>query len=244
MSTDGLALTLSNVTKSYGKGQKAVLAVENVSLTAAKGLVTGLLGLNGAGKSTILKIMAGVHRQDAGSVTVAGCSEDAGIRRRVGFVPEYPELDPILTVRETLMLEQELFSCSGNLEWAAGQAGLEDVLDKKNGSLSKGYRQRVSFAKALSHKPQVLILDEYSGGLDPSQIIMIQKSIRNYARSNAVILSTHHIPDAESLCDYVYIMNSGKVAASGTIEELVSNSGKNSLEEAFMFYTQNSRRPI
>lgn len=229
-------------TKIYGKNGNERKACDNVDFEASSGSVTGLLGPNGAGKSTLLKVAGGILYPSSGSVTVAGFTDLKDIRSVTGNVPEFPRLDGKLTVKEALVQNIYLHGYEKKdlerlLDSAVKSADLEDVLNQKISSLSKGYTQRVSFALAVSSDPKVLILDEFSGGLDPAQIVKIRRSIKKLAEKKIVILSTHLIQEAESLCDYIYVMNGGHVVARGTKEEIIRNTNCTSLEKAFLKLT-------
>ena len=175
-------------------------------------------------------------------VCVCGTDDANEIRRIVGYVPEFPELDRHLTVAETLYMEAYVHGLEQNeiaegMKKALSIADLEEVADQKVGTLSKGYAQRTSFAKALCFGPEVLILDEFSGGLDPAQTVRLRRAVKKLSEHMIVIQSTHRIEEAEQLCDYIYVMNRGTVAARGSLDDIVRESGKGSLEEAFLSLT-------
>lgn len=239
------SVELRAFTKYYGSGKNSVPACSEISLVFPENSITGLLGPNGAGKSTMLKALCGTHYATSGEVIVSGSLDPAFIREITGFVPEFPELDSSLTVKEVLYFEQILHNVPKDkkdelFEKAVKTMELSDVLNKKVSALSKGYLQRTSFAKVLAYDPKVLILDEFSGGLDPSQIMHLRKTIKKLSKTKTVILSTHHIEEAMSLCDTVYIVNHGKVVAGGTIDQIVKESGTKNLEEAFLRFTSTS----
>lgn len=228
------AVVLESFTKKYN----SKTACSGINLTARENSITGLLGPNGAGKSTILKVISGVLYPTGGTVTVAGEESPDAIRKIVGYVPEQPELDGSLTVLETIILEAKLYCdstvASENAEYAIKICDLDGVRASKVRSLSKGYRQRVSLAKAICIKPKILILDEFSGGLDPQQIVQLRKRIKKLSSETTVIFSTHHIDEAASMCDYIYIIKDGKVASDGTIAEITSKWNSKDLEEAYI----------
>ncbi len=235
-------IVIEAFTKIYGKGTVDKAACRDLDFSAKVGQVVGLLGPNGAGKSTLLKALCGFHYPSGGSVSVCGSSDFREIRQITGYVPEFPSLDKRLTVLETLYLEAKIHGVpeSGlkkNIEKALHLAELEDVVDKKVGALSKGYAQRTSFAKAVCHDPCVLILDEFSGGLDPAQTAKMRKNIKKLSSDKIIIQSTHRIEEAEQLCDYLYIMDRGSFVARGSSAEIIRASGKRTLEEAFISLT-------
>lgn len=219
--------------------KKNVAACSDIDFYAEQGCVTGLLGPNGAGKSTMLKAMCGVHYATRGSVTVCGFTDAVQIRQVTGFVPEYPELDASLSVKELLYLSASMYNVEKKVqkevvESAVESCSLNEVFTNKISTLSKGFRQRVSLAKALSCNPKVLVLDEFSGGLDPEQIVKIKKMLMNLSKKKTVILSTHHIEEAESLCQRIYVINHGSVAACGTKEEIIAKANVSNLEKAYL----------
>lgn len=231
------SICVSSFTKIYSA--KTRPACDNLDFSADTGSVTGILGPNGAGKSTLLKALSGVHYPTSGFVSVFGLSEPAQIRKTAGFVPEVPQLDRSLTVKETLFFEAALYGLEKeeavrSVEKVTEECSLSDVFSKRISSLSKGYCQRVSLAKALCHNPRLLILDEFSGGLDPAQAASVRKTIAGYAKKNAVILSTHRIEEAERLCSKIYILSAGTVLASGTAAEISTSCGCSTLEEAYL----------
>lgn len=235
---------LENFCKEY---EKNVRACSGVDFYAKQGEVTGLLGPNGAGKSTLLKAVCGVHYATSGQVKVYGLTDAVEIRRITGFVPEYPELDPSLTVKEELYFNAELFGIKKDkqkalVEKAVDTCSLKDVFTVKISALSKGFRQRVSLAKALVIEPKVLVLDEFSGGLDPEQIVKIKKEILKLSKTSTVILSTHNIQETENLCSKIYIICEGKVSVSGSIKEILQKTGASSLEKAYLSLTSKSKK--
>lgn len=230
---------LVSFSKSYGKK----IACENIDFAARKKSITGILGPNGAGKSTLLKTICGECYPTLGSVSVCGFSSPDEIRRVTGYVPELPSLELSMTVSETLNLQADLFNLSLDerrkaVQYAVEFCGLEEVLLKKCRTLSKGFMQRVSLAKALCSLPSVLVLDEFSAGLDPLQTFEMRKKIKGYAEKKTVVFSTHHIEEAEFLCDYIYIIVDGKIRSHGAQKELMESTGSKSLEDAYRVVLQ------
>ncbi len=235
-------VTVRGFSKVYGRGKKAFLACDGVNFSAAPGCVTALLGPNGAGKSTLLKAIAGIHFATEGEVCVCGKEELEEIRAVTGFVSELPDLDRSFTVKETLFWQTECRCLTGQqgrerMQEAVEIAEIGDVLGKKLASLSKGYLQRVNLAKALCADPEVLILDEFSGGLDPRQIVNIRKALKSLAKSKTVILSTHHIDEALETAELFYIMNKGRIVSKGSAADIVASCGARNLEDAFLALT-------
>ena len=232
-------IEVSHLTKTYGRH----LAVDDVSFAVEDGQICGLLGPNGAGKSTIMNILTGYLSATDGLVTVAGhpLPEEADAAKAcVGYLPEQPPLYPEMTVEEYLLFAAELKGVKRadrkeQVRKAAHRTGLDNVMPRLIRSLSKGYRQRVGIAQALLGSPKLVILDEPTVGLDPAQVVEIRKLIRELGKTHTVILSSHILSEVQAVCQQVLILSKGKLAASGTLEELTA--GDRSLEEVFMELT-------
>lgn len=232
-------IEVSHLTKKYG----GHLAVDDVSFTVEDGQIYGLLGPNGAGKSTIMNILTGYLSATSGQVTVAGhpLPEEADEAKAcVGYLPEQPPLYPEMTVGEYLNFAAELKKVpraqrKEQVLRAARRTGLEKVLPRLIRSLSKGYKQRVGIAQALLGSPKIIILDEPTVGLDPAQVIEIRKLIRELGKAHTVILSSHILSEVQAVCQQVLILSKGKLAASGTLQELTADG--RSLEEVFLALT-------
>ena len=232
-------IEVSHLSKSYGSHP----AVQDLSFTVPDGQIYGLLGPNGAGKSTIMNILTGYLSATSGQVTVAGhpLPEEADAAKAcVGYLPEQPPLYPEMTVEEYLLFAAELKGVKRadrkeQVRKAAHRTGLDNVMPRLIRSLSKGYRQRVGIAQALLGSPKLIILDEPTVGLDPAQVVEIRKLIRELGKTHTVILSSHILSEVQAVCQQVLILSKGKLAASGTLEELTA--GDRSLEEVFMELT-------
>ena len=232
-------IEVSHLTKKYG----GHLAVDDVSFTVEDGQIYGLLGPNGAGKSTIMNILTGYLSATSGQVTVAGhpLPEEADEAKAcVGYLPEQPPLYPEMTVGEYLNFVAELKKVpraqrKEQVLRAARRTGLEKVLPRLIRSLSKGYKQRVGIAQALLGGPKIIILDEPTVGLDPAQVIEMRKLIRELGKAHTVILSSHILSEVQAVCQQVLILSKGKLAASGTLQELTADG--RSLEEVFLALT-------
>ena len=232
-------IEVSHLTKKYG----GHLAVDDVSFTVEDGQIYGLLGPNGAGKSTIMNILTGYLSATSGQVTVAGhrLPEEADEAKAcVGYLPEQPPLYPEMTVGEYLNFVAELKKVpraqrKEQVLRAARRTGLEKVLPRLIRSLSKGYKQRVGIAQALLGSPKIIILDEPTVGLDPAQVIEMRKLIRELGKAHTVILSSHILSEVQAVCQQVLILSKGKLAASGTLQELTADG--RSLEEVFLALT-------
>ena len=214
-----------------------------MSRSRNNGQIYGLLGPNGAGKSTIMNILTGYLSATSGQVTVAGhpLPEEADEAKAcVGYLPEQPPLYPEMTVGEYLNFVAELKKVpraqrKEQVLRAARRTGLEKVLPRLIRSLSKGYKQRVGIAQALLGSPKIIILDEPTVGLDPAQVIEMRKLIRELGKAHTVILSSHILSEVQAVCQQVLILSKGKLAASGTLQELTADG--RSLEEVFLALT-------
>ena len=218
-------ISVESVTKRYG----ALTAVDGVSFEVQRGEVVGFLGPNGAGKTTTMRMLAGTLQPDAGAVRLDGrpISEDlTAARKRIGYMPESNALYTEMLVSEYLDFAAELRGLRGAdrraaLRDAIEQTGIGDVYYRPIGQLSKGYRQRVGLAAAILHRPEVLILDEPTEGLDPNQRIEIRRLIRELGKDRTVILSTHVLGEVEATCSRLLIISRGRVAADGGVAELL-----------------------
>ncbi len=201
-----------------------VTAVDDLTFSVDSGEVTALLGPNGAGKTTTVRILAGYLQPTGGTVTVGGLDLDRNaieLRRHIGYLPENAPVYSELRVREHLDIMGGLYGMPlrkrlQRIDWVLGACGLEDSATRIIGQLSRGYRQRVGLATALLHDPDVLILDEPTAGLDPNQARAIRDVIRGLADSRTILLSTHSLSEAESLCRRALILHKGRLMALDT----------------------------
>jgi ABC-2 type transport system ATP-binding protein len=204
------------------------VAVNNVALELKRGEVLGLLGPNGAGKTTTMQMLTGNLAPSAGAISICGIDlfgEPRAAKARIGYLPEVPPLYRELTVDEYLILAAKLHRLArarrrDAVDDAKRRCGLADTGRKLIGTLSKGYQQRVGIAQAILHRPDVVILDEPTIGLDPNQIREIRSLIRELAGAHSVILSTHILPEVEAVCDRVQIMHHGSIVYGDTIAAL------------------------
>jgi len=214
------------LSKRYG----AVEAVKGVSFSVDTGQVVGLLGPNGAGKTTIMKILTGYHFPSSGTAMVDGNSvvdDPVEVKKRVGYLPENAPLYGDFTPREYLEFVAEVRNLDPDnraqrIRSVLDSCGLRDAGNTRIETLSKGYRQRVGLAQAIVHDPPILILDEPTSGLDPNQILEIRALIRELGKSKTVILSTHIMQEVEAVCSQVLILNEGRIAAQGKVEEIAA----------------------
>jgi ABC-2 type transport system ATP-binding protein len=227
---------VSNLTKYYGD----YAAVRRISFDVARGQVVGFLGPNGAGKSTTMRILAGYLAATSGRAIIDGLDvfwRPVEVRRRIGYMPENCPLYPEMRVVEYLTFRGGIKGlhggeCRKRIDYVLERCWLREVRRQLIGTLSKGYRQRVGLADALLHNPPVLILDEPTIGLDPGQIRETRHLIRDLGQEHTVLLSTHILSEVEMTCQQVIIINRGKVAAAGRLEDLRPRG--QTLEEMFV----------
>ena len=217
-------IEVQNVTKSYG----ALDAVKDISFTVKQGEILGFLGPNGAGKTTTMKMITCYMPPTQGSITVDGLdvvNHSMEVRRKIGYLPESTPLYEEMGVLDYLNFVADVRKVLGAKRKAAidrvvDVCGLQKVIHKDIHELSKGFRQRVGFAQAIIHDPEILVLDEPTTGLDPNQIIEIRNLIRQLGEMKTVIFSTHIMQEVQATSDRVLIIDQGKIAAQGTSEEL------------------------
>lgn len=203
-------------------------ALQDASFTIADREIVGLLGLNGAGKSTAMRILAGLLLPSAGTVTVGGIDAVAdpdGLRRKIGFLPEDPPLYREMRVRELLQWCGEIKGRSKAevrkaLPEVLATCDIEHVADRVIAELSHGYKKRVGIAQAIIHRPEVVILDEPISGLDPQQIVEMRKVVRSLKDFATVLISSHILSEIEQTCDRILVIHQGKLVAEGSEEEL------------------------
>ena len=228
-------LSARNLTRFHGQRK----VVDDVSFDLHRGEVLGLLGHNGAGKSTTLQMLAGALQPQGGTIEV--CEFDLAQRPDLGkaclgFLPEHPPLYRDMRVDDQLRFAARLHripkaALEDALEQAKRRCGLLDSGRRLIGELSKGYQQRVGLAQAIIHQPAVVILDEPTVGLDPAQIRDIRELIRELGDQSSVILSTHLLHEVEQLCDRAVVLRQGRNIFDGTLDELRAHSD---LEAAFL----------
>jgi len=217
-------ITARGLTRRFGSH----LAVNDITLELKRGEVLGLLGPNGAGKTTTMQMLTGNLAPSRGAIQICGIDlleNPVAAKARVGYLPEVPPLYRELTVNEYLVLAAKLHRVprarrADAVGAARERCGLAGVGGKLIGTLSKGYQQRVGIAQAIVHAPDVVILDEPTVGLDPNQIREIRGLIRELGGAHSVILSTHILPEVETVCDRVQIMHHGNIVYSDTIAAL------------------------
>lgn len=220
-------------------GRREVL--KGIGFSAGAGEPITLLGPNGAGKTTLMRVICGYLSPDAGSVRICGLSYEndrAGILRQLGYMPENTPLYQEMTVFEYLRFVAGIFKmterdfAAGVKETAVGM-GIEPVLGEKIKNLSKGYRRRAGIVSALLHRPRLAVLDEPTEGLDPNQKIVVRRFLKDYAKDNLVLISTHLLEEAEALKSRVLLLSEGKIRLDAPVEKLRSCSADGTLADAF-----------
>jgi len=232
-------IVVRDLHKSFGE----VRAVRGVSFEARDGEITGLLGPNGAGKTTTLRMLYSLLPPDEGEILIDGLdpTRDAmEIKRTLGVVPDNRGLYGRLTARENIAYYGELHGLDrrqmrARIEELVETLDMADFIDRRTEGFSQGQRVKVAIARAMVHEPQTVLLDEPSNGLD----VMSTRALREYVRSlrsagRSVVLSTHIMQEVAALCDRIVIIAKGEVAADGTAAELLSRTGCDSLEDAFV----------
>lgn len=222
------------VTKQVCKEFGRFLAVDSLNLNIPRGQVVGFLGPNGAGKTTTIRMISGYLPPTRGSISVDSLDVSTQwrqVRRRIGYLPEAAPSYTEMRVEEFLTFRAKLFGLArADRKSAVGLAmdrcWLSDVRRRPIYQLSKGYRQRVGLASALLHEPPLLILDEPTVGLDPTQIREMRTLIRELAGQHTILLSTHILPEVEVTCDQIIMIARGRIRAEGTIEELQATAAK------------------
>ncbi len=232
-------IEVRNLHKSFGK----VKAVSDMTFEARDGEITGLLGPNGAGKTTTLRMLYSLLPPDEGDIRIDGLdpTRDAmAIKTTLGVVPDSRGLYTRLTARENIRYFGELHNLpkqtiEERIESLAATLDMGEFIDRRTEGFSQGQRVKVAIARAMVHQPQTVLMDEPTNGLD----VMSTRALREYIRSlkdsgQSVVLSTHIMQEVAALCDRIVIIAKGKVAATGTVDELISRSGHDTIEDAFV----------
>jgi ABC-2 type transport system ATP-binding protein len=219
-------IEVQGLTKYYG----VYPAIKDVSFRVEEGEVVAFLGPNGAGKTTTMRVLTSYTAPTSGRASIAGhdvWDDSINSRRHIGYLPETSPLYPDLTVRQQLYYAARLCDypeskLPGRVDEVMALAGVTDRADDIIAKLSKGYRQRVGLAGAIVHDPPVLVLDEPTIGLDPRQVVETRRLIKNLGKAHTVMLSTHILPEAQTVCERVIIINEGQIVAEDTPEHLTA----------------------
>ena len=215
-----MSIEVSSVSKLYGS-QKAL---NQLSFKVDKGSVVGFLGPNGAGKSTMMKILTGYINPSKGEVSICGIDvlkSPIEAQMKIGYLPEHNPLYEDMFVKEYLHFQASIYKVDKKeIPLVIEKVGLTSEAHKKVRQLSKGYQQRVGLAAALLHKPEVLILDEPTTGLDPNQLIEIRELIKELGKDKTVLFSTHIMQEVEAVCDRVIIIKKGEIVVDKNLEDI------------------------
>mgnify|MGYP001383310055 FL=1 len=234
-----VVIQVQGLTRYYGK----LCAVRDISFEVHRGEVFGLLGSNGAGKSTTIKMLCGLLKPTRGSVSVAGVDlarKPLQAKAMLGYLPENPVLYDRLTGMEMLELVGALRKLSPRLlrqraKYYSEALGLGGQMQSEVGTYSKGMRQKLAIAMTLVHDPEVVLLDEPAAGLDPRYTRLLKEWVRNLSQGgHTVLLSTHITEMAASLCDRIAVIDHGRLLSVGTVPELLSSTSSPTLEDAFI----------
>ncbi|MGZ7108171.1 MAG: ABC transporter ATP-binding protein [Methanobacterium sp.] len=213
-------ITISSLTKYFAK----IKALDNLNLEIEKGELLGLIGSNGAGKTTAIRIICGILKPDQGDVLVGGYSvlkDPIGVKSMIGYLPEEPNLYERFKARDLLRYFGELYGVPAEgLDERVNEllklVGMDKRAEHRINTFSKGLRQRIGIARALIHDPEIIIFDEPTMGLDPASALSIRNFIEDLKGEKTIILCTHYMDEADTLCDRVAILNRGKIRDIGT----------------------------
>ncbi|MBE6451373.1 MAG: ABC transporter ATP-binding protein [Alphaproteobacteria bacterium] len=226
-------IKLVNVSKTYSD----IVAVENFNFAAEKGQIIALLGPNGAGKSTLMNMITGFLAPTSGKIFVDGLDisqypENA--KEKIGFLPEGSPIYPDMSVKMFLKYMADIRGVGkDHITKAVHIANIENVLHQKIETLSKGYLRRVGFAQSVISNPNILLLDEPTDGLDPNQKAHMRNLISKMRKNKTIIISTHLLDEAETVCNRIVLINKGKIMADGTTKDILKQTKTKSLEKAF-----------
>ena len=240
----GPLLTLSGVAKRFGE----VEALTHVDLDINAGQVIGLVGGNGAGKTTLLRLMAGVMEPTNGSI-LFGTEPVSTMRAKLGVVPESTGLYSRLTAWENIRYHSRMYGISDQVAWNrvshfADRLEITDSLSRHTKGFSRGMRQKTALLRALAHGPDILLLDEPTAGLDVTSARTVRSLVGQLRdEGGTVIYSTHHLAEAQQVCDRIIIVHNGTIRADGSPSELLEMTGDTTLENAYVSLTSDKARP-
>ncbi|MEV1023483.1 ATP-binding cassette domain-containing protein [Streptomyces sp. NPDC050264] len=250
-------ISASGLARTFHTKQGPVAAVRGIDLRVEPGEVLGFLGPNGAGKTTTLRMLTTLLPPTGGAATIAGhdlAADPAGVRRAVGYVAQSGGVDPSVSVREELVTQGRLYRLTkpqaiARARELASRLGLADLMDRKTGALSGGQRRRLDIAMGLTHRPQVLFLDEPTTGLDPGSRADLWDLVRGLRAEygTTVFLTTHYLDEADALADRIVVVDKGVVAAEGTPSALKLAYGGSidaSLQDTFLAITGRGPAPV
>lgn len=239
-------IEIKNLTKDFGN----IKALDNISFSTHKSDIIALLGPNGAGKSTLMNIITGYLSATNGEVSVLEkniTQEPIFVREHIGFLSEGAPLYPDLTVKSFLNYMAELRGYKGKekkeiIENISKIANIQNILEQKIETLSKGYSRRVGFAQSIIGNPPILLLDEPTDGLDPNQKEHMRNLISQMGKDKTIIISTHLLEEAETICNRIILINKGKIMADGTLEEVLKKTKSKNLADTFKKLTNSKEQ--
>jgi ABC-2 type transport system ATP-binding protein len=232
-------IQIKNLSKKY----KDTLAVKNINFSIEKNRTLGLLGPNGCGKTTSIGMMLGLIKPTSGEILIDNKNIESfkrdEILSRINFASPYIELPKKLTVRQNLEVYGRLYGIKdlkSRIEEISEDLDIKNFFNRKTGELSSGQKNRVSLAKSLINKPEILFLDEPTASLDPDIGDFVRTYIQKYRLKNqvTVLLASHNMNEVERLCDSIIMMKNGEIIDRGTCEEIIKKHGRNNLEETFL----------
>ena len=238
-------MTISNVSKSFGD----VNALRSISLEIKSGEVVGLVGSNGAGKTTLLRLMSGVYKPTSGTVCLDDGTPVDKMRQRLGVVPESTGLYSRLTAWENIRYHSRMHGVSDKDSWNrtsrfAKHLDMLENLGRHTKGFSRGMRQKTALLRALAHGPSVLLLDEPTAGLDITSARTVRALVKQLRdEGGTIVYSTHHLAEAQQVCDRIIIIHNGDIQADGSPDVLLKDTETTTLEEAYVSLTQEKARP-
>ena len=238
-------MTISNVSKSFGE----VNALRSISLEIKSGEVVGLVGSNGAGKTTLLRLMSGVYKPTSGTVCLDDGTPVDKMRQRLGVVPESTGLYSRLTAWENIRYHSRMHGVSDKDSWNrtsrfAKHLDMLENLGRNTKGFSRGMRQKTALLRALAHGPSVLLLDEPTAGLDITSARTVRALVKQLRdEGGTIVYSTHHLAEAQQVCDRIIIIHNGDIQADGSPDVLLKDTEATTLEEAYVSLTQEKARP-
>ena len=228
-----ITLKISHLCKKYD----SITASDNLSFCVKKGEIVALLGPNGAGKSTLMNMISGYLAPTSGSIEVLGKNIAASAlfaKENIGFLPEGSPLYPDISVKMFLQYMAELRGVDKKrVDEVAKIANIKEIMNQKIETLSKGYQRRVGFAQSILSNPPLLLLDEPTDGLDPNQKDYIRKLIVEMAKNKTIIISTHLLEEAETVCNRIILLDKGKIKADGSLSDILEKGKADNLADAF-----------
>ena len=237
-------LSLRGVSKSF----EEVEALRDINFDIKSGEIVGLVGSNGAGKTTLLRLMSGVYLPSEGKISLASGEDVSKMRSELGVVPESTGLYSRLTAWENIRYHSRMHGIDDDVAWKrvsmfAKHLQMSDALSRHTKGFSRGMRQKTALLRALAHGPSILLLDEPTAGLDVTSARTVRSLVQQLGQEGGtVVYSTHHLAEAEQVCDRIIIVHNGEIRADGSPQELLELTGKENLEEAYVSLSSDQAR--